>query len=80
MHKILTLLAAVLLLVPFGAAAEELDSLLARNAEAHGGAENWAAIKNVRYRLTIIEPAFEVEGRYVATREGSMRMDIMADG
>lgn len=80
MHKIPTLLAALFLALPLGSSAEELDSLLARNTEAHGGAENWAGIRNVRYRLTIIEPSFEVEGSYVATREGSVRMDITADG
>lgn len=80
MRKFLTLLASIALAVPAGAWAEDLQSLLTRNSEAHGGAENWAAIRNVRYRLTIIEPAFEVKGVYVATRGGSMRMDILADG
>jgi hypothetical protein len=34
----------------------------------------------VRYLLTIKEPSFEVTGTYVATRDGSMRIDIEADG
>ena len=34
----------------------------------------------MRYLLTIKEPSFEVTGTYVATRDGSMRIDIEADG
>ena len=69
-----------LLLISFHLAADELDDLLELNASAHGGSENFARIQNVRFLLTISEPGFEVSGTYVATREGSMRIDIEAEG
>jgi len=56
-----------------------LDLLIARHVEARGGE---AAIEHVRTfesDIHILEPSFEVDGRYVATRDGSMRIDIMID-
>jgi hypothetical protein len=70
----------ILYFVPVNVVAGDLEDLLARNAIAYGGSENWAGIENVRYLLTIKEPSFEVTGTYVATRDGSMRIDIEADG
>jgi hypothetical protein len=69
----------ILCFVPVNVVAGDLEDLLARNAIAHGGAESWASIENVRYLLTITEPAFEVTATYVATRDGDMRIDIAAD-
>jgi hypothetical protein len=69
-----------LCLVPAVSLAGELEDLLARNQEAIGGAENWARIENVRVRLTIEEPDFQVNAIYVAARSGSMRIDIQQDG
>lgn len=57
-----------------------LESLLTRNANAMGGVDTWQKIENVRYELVIREPGFEVTGRYWATRDGQMRIDIYADG
>lgn len=57
-----------------------LDNILARNAEALGGNAAFEAIENVRFRLDIREPTFEVTGTYVASRAGEMRIDIEADG
>jgi hypothetical protein len=70
----------VLLLLPLASMAQDLDTVLERNAAAHGGTENWARIENVRIQLTIAEPGFELSGTYVATRKGSMRIDVEADG
>ena len=80
MFKPTEFIAIILFLIPVGTLAGDLEDLLARNAIAHGGPENWARIENVRYLLTINEPSFEVTGTYVATRDGSMRIDIEADG
>ena len=80
MIKSCIFLTLILCFVPANVAAGDLEDLLARNAIAHGGPENWARIENVRYLLTINEPSFEVTGTYVATRDGSMRIDIEADG
>ncbi len=61
-------------------AAMTLARFLDLNSEARGGK---AAIENIRaveIELEIVEPAFEVTGRYVATRDGFMRIDILAGG
>ena len=69
-----------LLMMTFNCIAQDLDSILELNAVAHGGADSFSRVENVRYLLTIKEPGFEVSGTYVATRQGSMRIDIEADG
>jgi hypothetical protein len=60
--------------------AQDLDAILQQNAAAHGGSENFSRIENIRFELDIKEPGFEVTGSYVATRQGSMRIDIEAGG
>lgn len=63
-----------------GACAATLDEILACNATAVGGEQAFAPIDNLRIRLDIREPTFEVTATYVATREGQMRIDIEAGG
>ena len=75
-----TCLLSVLLLVSLDCTAQDLDAILAKNTAAHGGQEAFARIENIRYRLDIREPGFEVSGTYVATRQGNMRIDIEAGG
>jgi len=70
----------LLCLAPVLSLAGDLEELLARNEAAIGGTENWARIENVRVQLTIEEPDFQVDAIYVATRSGSMRIDILQDG
>jgi len=72
-------LSVSLLLQAVPALAQDLDSILALNDAAQGG-DRLAVIASVRDRLLIKEPGFEVAGTYVASREGSMRIDIEADG
>jgi len=55
--------------------AEELDHILAMNANAHGG-EAYSDIQAIKVELHIKEPTFEVTGTYIASREGLMRIDI----
>ena len=74
------LILTCLLMLSINAIAQDLDTLLELNSAAHGGSENFARIENVRYLLTISEPGFEVFGTYVATRQGSVRIDIEANG
>ena len=57
-----------------------LEGILACHAEAIGGAAALEAVDNLRIRLDIKEPTFEVRGTYVATRDGRMRIDIEAGG
>lgn len=57
----------------------ELDELLARHAEARGGAAAIEAVHSIHATLQIEEPTFRVRGEYVATRAGHMRIDIHDD-
>jgi len=57
---------------------DTLDEILACNAAALGGADALAAVSNLRLELDIAEPGFEVQGTYVASRDGAMRIDIIA--
>lgn len=59
------------------AAASDLESILDRNREAHGG-DAYARIEAIRVELLITEPSQEVRGTYLATRGGLMRIDIFA--
>jgi hypothetical protein len=58
----------------------ELAGLVARNTMARGGADAIESVSAYEADLHIAEPGFEVDGRYVATRDGRMRIDILADG
>jgi hypothetical protein len=71
--------AVVLLLFSLPAHAQDLDAILALNATAQGS-DRLAEVTSVRHRLHIKEPGFEVDGTYVASRAGSMRIDIQSDG
>lgn len=57
-----------------------LDELIAANTTARGGASAIEAVRVFDSDLHIVEPGFAVDGRYVATRDGSMRVDILMDG
>lgn len=61
------------------ASATDLDTILARNDEAHGGAA-YARIESIRVELLISEGGSEVRGIYLATRDGLMRIDLYARG
>ena len=58
----------------------ELAALVSRNTAARGGAEAIESVSDFEADLHIVEPTFEVDGRYVATRDGRMRIDILAKG
>ena len=74
------LIITCLLLVSLNCLARDLDTILEMNTAAHGGSDNFSRIENIRFQLDISETGFEVSGTYVATRQGSMRIDIEADG
>jgi hypothetical protein len=61
-------------------APDSLEGLIARHTAARGGAEAIEAVHAIAIDLTVREPRFTVDGRYRATRDGSMRIDIQADG
>lgn len=58
----------------------DLDALVARHVEARGGADAIARVGTFECDLRIEEPTFAVDGRYVATRDGRMRIDVSMDG
>lgn len=60
--------------------ASELSELVALNTAARGGAAAIEAVSDFEADLHIVEPTFEVDGHYVATRDGRMRIDILVDG
>ncbi len=76
MTAMLGLIAAVAAAEP----ATDLDAIVARHVEARGGKASIEAIRAFECDIRIVEPTFEVDGVYVATRDGRMRVDILADG
>ena len=58
----------------------ELEAIVARHVAARGGQAAIEAVRTFETTIRIVEPTFEVDGAYVATREGRMRVDILADG
>lgn len=63
-----------------GAESISLDELIARHTSARGGAEAIESVRGIVIELSIVEPTFQVDGRYVATRDGRMRIDISQHG
>lgn len=57
-----------------------LDAIIANHTRARGGAGALDAIRNTRNVATIVEPSFTVRGRYIATEDGRMRIDVFQDG
>lgn len=57
-----------------------LDELIARHTSARGGAGSIESVKGIEIELRVVELGFQVDGRYVATRDGRMRIDILHDG
>ena len=56
--------------------APKLDQLLRDHAAARGGVAAIESRVNVALDLQIVEPGFTVDGRYTATRDGCMRIDV----
>lgn len=57
-----------------------LDELIARHTAARGGAQAIESVRRISIDLRIVEPTFQVDGRYIATRDGQMRIDAFQDG
>lgn len=76
------ILAAIAVANPLRAESTPLtvDEIIARNTEAMGGREVWAAVQAVKISLHVSNPEFEVDGVYCAARPGRMRIDITAEG
>ena len=74
------ILAGSLCLLAGCTVAPDLDSVIARHVEARGGASAIEAIHSYEADIRIVEPTFEVDGNYIATRDGRMRIDISVGG
>ena len=57
-----------------------VDHVIERNTQAMGGRAAMEAVKSIEVDLRIVDPDFEVDGKYRADRPGRMRIDILADG
>jgi len=80
MKHVVAACAAVCIAVAAAADPAGLDALVARNTSARGGAAAIEAVSTFEAEVHIVEADFAVDGRYVATRDGRMRIDILADG
>ena len=62
------------------ARAVDLDTLVSKNAAARGGEPAIASVDAYESDIRIVEPQFAVDGTYVATRDGRMRIDVRSEG
>jgi len=58
----------------------DLETMIAKHVTARGGAAAIERVRTFECDLGIVEPTFEVDGTYVAMRDGRMRVDIHAGG
>ena len=58
----------------------DLETMIAKHVAARGGASAIESVATFECDIHIVEPTFEVEGTYVATRDGRMRVDISLEG
>ena len=65
-----------------GCSREELnlEQLIERNTNAVGGRAAIEAVQGIEINLHIVDPSFEVDGVYRATRSGKMRIDVASNG
>lgn len=57
-----------------------LEQVIDRNTKAMGGHAAIETVKSIEIDLHIVDPGFEVDGTYRATRPGRMRIDVKAGG
>jgi hypothetical protein len=57
-----------------------VDQVIEQNTKAMGGRAAIEALKSIEVELHIVDPDFEVNGKYRAARPGRMRIDVMAHG
>jgi len=57
-----------------------VDEVIERNVQAMGGRAAIEAVKSIEADLHIVDPDFEVDGKYRAARPGRMRIDVLSGG
>ena len=82
MTRITTLLGCAGLLASCTVSPEgiSLDRLIEMHTAARGGADAIEAVHGIAIELRIAEPTYQIDGRYIATRNGQMRIDALQDG
>jgi hypothetical protein len=80
MRTLSSLTVALLTLTACTVREPTLDDVIAKHVAARGGATAIEAVRVFEGEIEIVEPSFTVDGLYVATRDGSMRVDISAGG
>jgi hypothetical protein len=63
-----------------GRAPLTVNEIIERNTQAVGGRSAIEAVQSIEVDLHIVDPEFEVDGKYRAARPGQMRIDIFAGG
>ena len=58
----------------------DLETIIAKHVAARGGAAAIESVGTYECDIHIVEPTFEVDGTYVATRDGQMRVEISLEG
>jgi len=61
-------------------APQTVDDVIERNTQAMGGRAAIEAVNSIEVNLHIIDQGFEVDGVYLASRPGRMRIDVHAAG
>lgn len=60
--------------------APSLEGLVAQHTRARGGRDAIEAVRLIQMDVTITEPTYSADGRYIATRDGEMRIDVHVGG
>jgi hypothetical protein len=59
-------------------APQTIDEVIERNTQVIGGRAAIEAVNSIEVDLHIVDPDFEVDGKYRAARPGRMRIDVIA--
>lgn len=79
-RRILLAAGAVAACAPRAPAELTLAEVIARHTEARGGAAALDAVRNTLNIAEVVEPTFTVLGRYIASADGFMRIDVFHQG
>src|SRR5438067_10971580 len=72
--------AAICGLITCQRAPHSVDEVIDRHTHAMGGTSALESVNCIEFQLRIVDPGFEVDATYRATRPGRMRIDVVAAG
>jgi hypothetical protein len=76
----LSTLAAVMAVFCFGAAGQTVDEVIAKNIQAHGGAEKLKAVRSLRTSAKFSQGSFRADLRQENKRAGKVREEFIIQG